>query len=179
MRFEEAFEKVEAGTATDEERAFVQAEINKLSRIRDLLDQPVPKEELVEAEEQQVIKARKRFNRKTTWRVILVSLVSLAVIAAIVCGIIFIPSLTSAHRSQKLTREQCRDIAIDFLADYTGEEPQRMIVHDVDRELRIRNGLTDATFAYEVEIVTSQGIEYTIEVSAKSGYAMLTDIDIR
>lgn len=178
MNFEDAYKKVQGGAATEEEIAFVAHELDKLRRINEILEQPLVSPVMQETDRQTIEKAKKRHNCKTTLRIILVTLISLMVIAALVCGIIFIPSLTSASRNQKLGREECLELAKTFLSDYSGENTAKYVIKDIDKELRIPAGLTNAIYVYEIEMISPEGICYEMEVSTKSGYVVLTDIDV-
>lgn len=177
MNFEDAYKKLQDGTASEEEKAFVTQEIEKLRKISFILDNPAQSEIFSEASDISIQKARKRFNCRTTLRVISITLVSLLVIAALVCGIIFIPSCTSAAKNQHLNRDECYSIAVDYLTEMLSQDASAFAIHDIDKELRIPNGLTNAIYVYEIELRSHDGIEYELEVSTKSGYCMLTDID--
>jgi len=177
MNFESAYKKVQEGTASEEEVAFIAQELDKLRKISEILDNPAVPAPLLEAETEQVEHAKKRFNKKTTIKIISVTFVSLLVIAALVCGIIFIPSCSSAAKNCRLGREECVALAEKFIADMAENGETTFVLREVDKELRIPNGLNDAIYVYEIDFVSSYGVAYTVEVSTKSGYVILTDID--
>ena len=180
MNFDEAYEKVLAGTATDEEKTYVNTEIDKIRRISAILDTPPASPVIAEADTETVMRARKSFNKKTTIKIAVITLLSLLAIAALVCGIIFIPSCTSASRSEKIDSEEALELAIEYLSNYTGEDASQYLLRDIDRELRIPDGLGNAIYVYEIELRTPDGgLRYELEVSAKSGYVVLTDVDHR
>lgn len=45
------------------------------------------------------------------------------------------------------------------------------------RKLRIPDALNDAIFVYEIDFVSRDGVDHRVEVSTKSGYVILTDIN--
>ena len=66
MNFEEAYQKLREGTATDEEAAFVARELENVRRISSILDNPtLSSPGIGEAEAETVQRARKAFNQKT------------------------------------------------------------------------------------------------------------------
>ena len=180
MNLEEVIKKIESGTAGEEEKAFFSAEIEKLRRIRDILDMQPKQSVIAEADTETVLRARKHFNKKTTIRIIAVTVASLLAIAAITCGIIFIPSCTSAARSQKIERDEAVELAYEYLGEYLGEDTSNYIIHDCDKELRIPGRLNEAIFVYDIDLRTPDGlIEYELDVSTKSGFVSLEDVDRR
>ena len=105
MNFEEAYQKLREGTATDEEAAFVARELENVRKISAILDNPAMfSPEIGQAEKETVQRARKAFNKKTLVRTIIIVLCSLLAIAAIVCAILFIPSNISASGKLKMTK---------------------------------------------------------------------------
>lgn len=175
MDFEELYKKVQDGTATEEEKAYVDDKILRISRI---LDEPVGKSPEIElADEATVRAARKRFSMRSTIRTVVVVLCVLAVIAGGICGYIFGTAIPAAKSSVKISRDEAVSIAKDCVTEYIGaEEKVDFIVHDVDRDLNTEAGLKNAVYHYEVEL-RYNGYEYEVNVNGKSGYAVITDID--
>ena len=101
MTFEDAYQKLREGTATDEEAAFVARELENVRRISAILDNPSLSDPGIEkAEVETVQRARRAFNRKTLLRTVVIVVCSLLAIAAIVCAVLFIPSLRKAEDLQ-------------------------------------------------------------------------------
>ena len=129
MNFEEAYQKLQEGTATDAEVAFVAREIENLRKIRVILDNPALSDpEIDRVEIEKVQKARKRFNRRTLLRTILIVFCSLLIVAAIVCAILFIPSSISAASKQKYSKDQAIDAAYGCLVEQVGDGVRRRCV---------------------------------------------------
>lgn len=177
MDFEEVYRKFLDGKATDEEVLFVAAEIRRAKEIDNILNLPTEKPIFEEATEEVVLKARKSFNKKTLIRTIIIILSSLAVIAAIVCGILFIPSTAAARRHDRYSREECVEFAEQRAREFLdADENTTFVVHDVDKRLYLGDGLTKAVYFYEVEL-RSDRCEIELHVNAKSGFAEVIDID--
>ena len=175
MDFEELYKKVQDGTATEEEKAYVEDKIHRISQI---LDEPAVKSPEIELADEATVKAaRKKFSLRSTIRTIVVVLCVLAVIACGVCGYIFGTAIPAAKSSASISREQAVDIAKDCVIEYiSADDNIEFVVHDVDRDLNTRDGLKNAVYHYEVEL-RYNGVEYEVDVNAKSGYAVITDID--
>ena len=116
MTFEEAYQKLREGTATDEEAAFVARELENVRKISAILDDPALSDPGIEqAEVETVRRARRAFNRKTLFRTVGIVLCSLLAIAAIVCAVLFIPSNLSASEKQKISKAEAKQQAIEMM----------------------------------------------------------------
>lgn len=180
MNFEDAYQKLREGTATDEELAFVARELENVRKISAILDDPSASDPGIRrAELETVQKARKAFNRKTLLRTVVIALCSLFAVAAIVCAILFIPSNISASGKLKITKEQAVEKAYACLVEQVGEESAGTYYVDyAHRHLRYVGGVFDAIYVYKVEFEDAGGREYEIEVNGNSGYTVIRDIDL-
>ncbi len=180
MNFEEAYRKLQEGTATDEEAAFVARELENVRKIRSILDHPdLSDPGISRAEIETVKKARKVFNHKTTLRTIAVVLCILLAVAVIVCAILFIPSNISASGKVKLSKEQAVDAAFSCLEEEVGWEQAKLFYVDyAHRHLRYVENIFDAIYVYKIEFEDALGREYEIEVNSNSGYTVIRDIDL-
>ena len=160
MNFEEAYQRLREGTATDEEAAFVARELENVRKISAILDNPtLLSPEIGQAETDTVQKARKAFNKKTLIRTVAIVLCSLAAIAAIA---------------------QAVEAAYACLVEQVGEERAGTFYVDyAHRHLRYTGSIFDAIYVYKVEFEDVYGSEYEIEVNANSGYTVIRDIDLR
>ena len=177
MNFEDAYKKVQDGTASDEEAAFVAREIVNAQKISALLDAAETQRPLLApADEETFRKARRSFNLRTTVRVIVIVLVSLGVIAGATLGVIFGTAGSAARKSARLTREEAIDAAAAYAAALSDTDAKDFVVHDVEKRLNMSGGLTKATRVYQIEL--RDGVrEYELEVNAASGYVVLTDME--
>lgn len=176
MILKDCYEKIKNGTATEEERNFVEKEIELIQQIKSILDNPSPEPVVAEAEHETIIRARKLYDRKIYIKIFIIAVISLLLIAALVCGIIFIPSCTSAAHNMRYDKEQAIEIAYDYIAEHFGENKDEFSVRDADRALRINGSLTDAVYVYEIELRNEFRI-YELGVSTKSGAVEVLDYD--
>ena len=180
MNFEDAYNKLKEGTATDEEAAFVARELENVRKISAILDNPgLSDPGFARAKNETVQKARKAFNRKAAIRTIGIVICCLAVIAALVCSILFIPSNISASKSLSVSKDQAREKAYACLVEMVGEEEAKEYYVDYNvRHLRYTGSIFKAVYVYVVEFENSFGREYEIEVNGHSGYAVVRDINL-
>lgn len=194
MKINKIYEKLRSGTATEKEIAFIREEAAKLRRLNEMIDlfgdengEAKPASALSDAAEpklavadiETVRRARKAFNSRLFWRIVILSVCSLLAVAALVCGIIFIPSISSAKRNELVQRDSAVELAKDCLAGYV-DDVNKYYIHDIDKNLKINGHLTDAFYIYEIEFRNyDNGAEYEITVNARSGYTMLTDVELR
>ncbi len=179
MNFEEAYQKLRDGTATDEEAAFVARELENVRKIGAILDNPALSDPGIrKAETETVRKARSAFQHKTLIRTIVIVLVSLLVLAALVCALLFLPSNLSAAQKVKLSKAQAVEAAYACLVEQVGEEQAASFYVDyAHRHLRYDGSIFDGVYVYKVEFEDAFGREYEIEVNSVSGYVVVRDID--
>lgn len=181
MTFEDAYQKLREGTATDEEAAFVARELENVRKISAILDDPALSDPGIEqAEVETVRRARRAFNRKTLFRTVGIVLCSLLAIAAIVCAVLFIPSNLSASEKQKISKAEAIEIAYAGLVEQVGEEAaEQYYVDYAHRHLRYAGNIFEAIYVYRIQFEDSYDNEYTMEVNANSGYTVIRDMDLR
>lgn len=174
MNFDQIYEKLKNGSASAEEIAFLDAEIEKLRKINEdaltLTDER-------EAEMKAVRAAKKRHVVKTVFKYIIICIISLCVIAAAICAAIFIPACSAADKVDVVGRGDALAIAREYLSEMVEEDVSKYVVRDIDKEIRINGRLKNSVYVYEIRLRSMTGIEYTLEVSTKSGYVQITDID--
>ena len=181
MNFEEAYQRLRDGTASDEEAAFVARELENLRRISAILDHPdLADPGIRPAETETVRQARKAFNHKTLLRTVVIVLCSLLATAAVVCGILFIPSNISASGKLRITKAQAIDAAYECLVEQVGEERASSFYVDyAHRHLRYAGSIFDAIYVYRIEFEDAFGRDYEIEVNGHPGYTVVREIDLR
>ena len=181
MTFEDAYQKLREGTATDEEAAFVARELENIRKISAILDDPALSDPGIEkAEAETVRRARKAFNRKTLLRTVVIVVCSLLAIAALVCALLFIPSNLSASEKQKISKAEAIEIAYAELVEQVGAEAaEQYYVDYAHRHLRYAGSIFEAVYVYRIQFEDSFDNEYTMEVNANSGYTVIRDADIR
>ena len=110
MNFEAIYQKYKDGTATDEERAFIDSEIEKARKISSILDPQEPPE-LNEVEAETVKKAKKAFNLRSTLRTVVITVSCIAILAVLAFGAIFGTAYISANNAKNLSQEEAVDAA--------------------------------------------------------------------
>ncbi len=175
MNFEELYKKYKDGTATEEEKAFVESEIEKARAVSSILDGEADGPTINEADSETVRKAKKAFNLRTTIKTITVTVICIVVIAVLGAGAIFGTAYFSANGSKNLTKEEATEVAENFLREHLGgDQTAEMIIGESETELDIGSRLTDSVYVYEINIISGDYC-YQVEVSSKTGYAVITD----
>ena len=184
MKFDEAYDKVLKGTATDEEREYVREQVRKAEKIESLLkEQSVPV--TVPADDAVVRKARKQVTLKGALLILIIVLASIAVIAGAVCGGVFGTAVQAAKNAQKVDNAYAEALAEAEAAAYvlgiTGEETLDSRITDFDKDLEINSSsLRSSVYVYyiDVQIITASGIyEMEIAVNSATGFARIDDFD--
>ena len=104
----------------------------------------------------------------------------IALAAAVLCGILFVPAAVSAARSISLSREEALIAAERCFEELVGEETARgFYVDHITRRLRHDGSIFKGVYIYNVEYQDQDGTEYMIEVNAVSGRTVVRDIDRR
>jgi len=177
MNFEEAYNHFIDGTASEEEITFVREELRRARDVQSILDRAPATEDIFNsAENSDIMRARKRFNFRSTVRMIIVVLLSLIVLAGAICGYIFGTAIPAAKKNSRLSEQEALSAASEYLSSYLNEDVSEYQIHDVDRDLYCANGLKSCVYRYEIEF-RNEGIEYEVSVNAASGYCRLIDID--
>lgn len=125
------------------------------------------------------VKSRNGKPRPVLRRIISTAAV-LALIAAAVCAVLFVPANLSASRRMTVSREQAVEIARGLLAEQIGEEEAKDFYTDfVNRRLQYRENILVADYVYSIEFQNSIGNEIKYLVNASTGQAVLRKIDYR
>ncbi len=176
MNFEKAFENYKNGTATEEERAYVENEIAKARRINEAIEEMDSKRVVEKAESHDVKKAIKKMKIKTGVRIAVISFIVVLAVALIatVSTVIYVNS--SASGKAAFTKTECIEAAKEAVLDKIGDPNAEMRMRDVERDIRFEYGkLSSATFVYEIEIASGY-LEYEVVVDSVTGKAVIVDI---
>ena len=176
MDFESVYKKYVEGTANDEEKAFVEQELDKAQKMAEIIDvyqsyRPIDNECNMET----VKKAQKKFAKKNAIRTLAITAVCIMLVATIVLASVFGTAFGSANKNCNVTAEEAKQIALQFVANTygTGGVP---IVTECKREIDYSSDLRHSVFTYEIEIQFGLVYEIDVRVNAKTGLVTLEGI---
>lgn len=176
MNFDELYEKYTNGTATDEEKRYVEEEIAKARKLSEILDSADAKRVIEPADKETVKKARKRVGRRAVMMVTVISAAVILVLSILASAVVYASASHYASRGVEYTKSDAGEIAKRAVINYVSSVTGEIMVTDIDRELEIRSDLKKSFYVYEVS-VRHNGVEYEIEVDPRSGTARIADID--
>lgn len=177
MNFEELYEKYTNGTATDEEKAFVESEIQKAKKLAEIIDEQNSKRVIEEAREETVKKSLKSFMRHTKRRVALIVGLSLILLIAFSVGGFFGLAAIQANNNSVCDKYEAVELTKRWMykthedIDFT-----KLRVLEVDSELALHHGFSKAFFEYDVEL-EYDGVEYEFKINSSTGEVWLDDRD--
>lgn len=176
MDFEKAYAKYKDGTASKEEIAYVEQELERARKMALVIDEYESKRPIEQSCDAATIKrAQKRFATKNAMRALLVSVIVLVVVAAIVFASVFGTAFSSANKNCNVSQEQAKSIALAFVADHYGTEGVP-VVSKCERIMDYSSDLAHSIYVYEVTVNVGLVYEVEIRVNAKTGLATLEDI---
>lgn len=182
MNFEEALRHMQEGTATDEEKAFVEGRLQNENAGLPSSDGP----RIIEKPKPAKIKGQKRELGKFYKLVICVAAVFVA-LGTIFAGV-FGSAAASASKKDNLNKAEAGAIAKEFALEFARDSqglPQFVndegdfIVRDIDRDLKYNAAKpSESYYVYEVQLVT-MGIEIDVVVSSLDSTCKVKEIDWR
>ncbi|MBP3291211.1 MAG: hypothetical protein J6M26_02050, partial [Clostridia bacterium] len=152
MNYEEAFKNYENGTATEEEKAFVKAELEKAKALSSIIDDdkvvetPSP---IAEADVEEIKTAKKQFKIKH----LLFALGAVAMLVAMVgavLGGVFGYAASSAKKQMAVNETKAVEIGRAELLDW---------LNDMRNDTNNQLGLPAGTLMYTIEEIRSEGVD--------------------
>lgn len=180
MSFETVYEKYLNGTASEEEIAYVEEEIEKARKLSEIIEASNAKPvEYAEADETSIKKAKKQHGIKSVLIALAVSVVVLMVVAGAVLGGVFGTAVGSAKKGVNVTEVQAKEIAIDYYRNnfYTNGGLDKVVITECERDLEYTKNLVKSYYKYEIEIEQPGGFEIEIEIDSRNGVVTLVDVD--
>lgn len=195
MNYEDAFRHYKEGTATEEEKAFVQDELARARALSTLLDDQslnVKAEPIKEADAKEVREAKQQF----LWKRVLAGVLSitiLLVILAAVLGGVFGAAAGYAKKSVVVGVDEARALAEHYAWDrattegvyvlrngqrvqmlFEGDAMYSETARDIDEKFQFENNLVDSYYVYRIEVKGFDSVnhyewEYEIDVNSKTG----------
>ena len=176
MNFEELYAKYINGSASEEEKRYVEEEIAKARKLSEIIDSLDAKRVVDTADRETVKRARKKVSRRFLRTVIVTGISLILLTALLVSGAVFGIASYFASKGIEYSKSEAGDIAKRAVINYTDSRADEFVVVDIDKELRINAKLSKSVYVYEVSVVCD-GIEYELDVDPRSGRAVITDID--
>lgn len=175
MDFEIAYQKYKDGTATADEKDFVEQELEKARKMTQIIDAYESKKAISDdCDEDRIKKAQKKYAKKNTLKILLVSLVVLVVAAAIVLAAVFGTAFGTANANCNFTQTQAEQIALAYVADSFGTS--KIILAKSEKEIEYSSDLVHSVYIYEVKIYVGYLNEVEVKVDARTGRVVEIDI---
>lgn len=175
MEFEKAYQKFLDGTASDEEVEFVRSEIKKARKLTEIIDKDNPNV-ISEASDDTYKKAAKKHRVKNIVTIAIVSLLALALLAAIAFFVLRGMTTESADANTRISRDEARDIAIGYIEENYGNVLGDIFVEDVDCDLESGLDIGKAYYEYSVEL-RKGNMEFEVEINGHTGEIIYVDAD--
>ncbi len=177
MNFEVVFEKYRNGTATEEEKAYVEAEIAKARRLNEVINEMEAGRAVKPAAAPDVKKAMNKAKKKNAIRIAVISFVVVFAVALAAVGSLLIYVNTTAAGKAAYTKTECIEAAKASVLERLDDTSKEMVVTDVEKDLRYEQygKLSSAVYMYEIEIRVGYW-EYEVLVDSATGQATVTDI---
>jgi hypothetical protein len=195
MNYEDAFKNYENGTATEEEKAFVRAELEKAKSLGNILDaevveQPSP---ITQAEVTEIKKAKKHFKIKH----ILFALGALALVIVMVGAIlggVFGSAAVSAKKQITVSTGEAVEIGkvelLDWLNDMRNDSNGQLQLpggtfnytideiryEDIDTDFVYELPLGDSHYVYKIEFEV-RDTDYKVHVDSRDGKVLRIRFD--
>lgn len=167
------------GTATDEEREFVEQELEKAKKMTEIIDSyeqnhaPITQE----CDSETVQKAKKSLTKKSILRMLIISVSVLLLVSAIILSAVFGTAFGSANKACNYSEEDAKQIALSCVADYVDNPSAKMYVTECEREIEYSSDLRHSVYVYEITIQYGLAYEIELHVNAKTGIVAITEID--
>ena len=152
MNYEEAFKNYENGTATEEEKAFVKAELEKAKALSSIIDDdkvvetPSP---IAEADVEEIKTAKKQFKIKHLLFALGAVAMLVAMVGAILGGV-FGYAASSAKKQMAVNETKAVEIGRAELLDW---------LNDMRSDTNNQLGLPAGTLMYTIEEIRSEGVD--------------------
>lgn len=186
MNFEEAFKHCQDGTATQEEKDYIKAQLDAANTIMD--ERPLEPAPVKEAEKEDVKRAKKKLMRYIVAPVCAI-LCALLIVGAILGGVFGFAS-TSATKAMQYDKTACIEIAknkaFNYMAGILPDTISTNIYQDinyyqvdsVDKHFQYDGKhLEHSYYIYTIEVSIVEN-EFEIEVDTRNGNTRMKDIDL-
>ena len=177
MDFENAYKKYKDGVATDEETAFVEQELEQARKMTDFIDAYESKKAISDdCDEDKIRRAQKKYAKKNTLKILLISIAVLFVSAAIIISAVFGTALGSANKNRNYSQTQAEQIALDYVArEYGGSA--KIAVEKSEKRIEYSSHIRHSVYVYDVKVRIGFLTEVEITINSKTGEVVKVEID--
>lgn len=185
MEFKELYQKYIDGSCTDEEKAFVEDEIRRAKAVSDEIFKEHRAVELTPVTDEEVIKAKNKFETKNLIKTVVISLAIGIALIAVVTAAVFGLAVHGARKNTRYSGAEAETMVSEYIVDYVGTNMGRQIsgedinisyIHADERDLQMRFPLSRCYYIFEYD-VRAAGFEFEVEFNPKTGECIITDID--
>lgn len=177
MDFESAYKKYVEGTANDEEKAFVEQELDKAQKMTEIIDAYQSHRPIEEGcDKETVKKAQKKFALKNALRALGITAAVVVLVAAIILASVFGTAFGAANKNCNISEEEAKQIALQFVASTYYGMGDVLIVTECKREIDYSSDLRHSVYTYEIEIQYGFVYEIDVRVNAKTGLVTIEEI---
>ena len=177
MDFENAYTKYQDGVATDEETAFVEQELEKARKMTEFIDAYESKKAISDdCDEDKIRRAQKKYAKKNTLKILLISIAVLFVSAAIIISAVFGTAFGSANKNRNYSQTQAEQIALDYVArEYGGSA--KIVVEKSEKSIEYSSDIRHSVYVYDVKVRIGFLTEVEITINSKTGEVVKVEID--
>lgn len=177
MDFENAYKKYKDGVATDEETAFVEQELEKARKMTEFIDAYESKKAISDdCDEDKIRRAQKKYAKKNTLKILLISIAVLFVSAAIIISAVFGTAFGSANKNRNYSQTQAEQIALDYVArEYGGSA--KIAVEKSEKSIEYSSDIRYSVYVYDVKVRIGFLTEVEITINSKTGEVVKVEID--
>lgn len=176
MDFEKAYEKYKDGVANEEEIVFVEQELEKARKMAEIIDAYEYKKAISDdVDEAKIKKAQKKYAKKNTLKILTISIIVLALAAAVVLSAVFGTAFGSANKNRNYSKTEAEQIALTYVVKNFGESTKPVLAKS-DEEIDYSSDLKHSVYVYEVKIYIGYVNEVEVKVNAKTG--KVVDVNI-
>ena len=183
MDFKILYQKYLANACTPEEKAFVEAEIERAKAVSEEMFKEHTRIELTPAEDQDVLRARKKWNTATFVKTAVISVLSCVVVGCVTIAAVYGISISSANRNMKYDNQQAEQAVKEYIYQHAAANysiPNASIdtvyVKEEDRDLEMKGPLRKSYYMIEYE-AKLPGYSFEVEMNSRTGEITITDVD--
>ena len=181
MDFKETYKKYLDGTATDEEKAFVEAEIERAKLVNNEIITNTKAAEVKTASSE---KSKKKKRLRQTIKTIIISVVVFLIISIIAFVTVYNISVSKAVKNINVEPEIAKESALEYAYmyardhyGYSGSMEMIASTQEADsRELVFKLPLSKCYYLYEFEFIAGD-TEFDVQVNSSTGMPYIKDID--